>query len=93
VTALQGEFGIGLLSFWTVGDELTMTSTGADQRAYQMVMHKGDPGYTVAPKRALFGEAGSCPRSGRRSEISTLSSISMSRPTPIASLSTGAARG
>jgi hypothetical protein len=58
VTALQGEFGIGLLSFWTVGDELTMTSTGADQRAYQMVMRKGDPGYAVAPKRALFGEAG-----------------------------------
>ena len=26
---LQGEFGIGLLSFWTVGDTLTMTSTGA----------------------------------------------------------------
>jgi hypothetical protein len=57
-TALQGEFGIGLLSFWTVGDELTMTSTGADQRAYQMVMRKGDPGYAVTPRRALFGEAG-----------------------------------
>ena len=40
---VQGEFGIGLLSFWTLGDELTMTSTGADQRAYQMVMRKGDP--------------------------------------------------
>jgi Histidine kinase-, DNA gyrase B-, and HSP90-like ATPase len=55
---LQGEFGIGLLSFWTVGDELTMTSTGADQRAYQMVMRKGDPSYSVAPKRSLFGESG-----------------------------------
>jgi Histidine kinase-, DNA gyrase B-, and HSP90-like ATPase len=55
---LQGEFGIGLLSFWTVGDEVTMTSTGADQRAYQMVMRKGDPGYTVNPRRTLFGEAG-----------------------------------
>ena len=55
---LQGEFGIGLLSFWTVGDELTMTSTGADQRAYQMVMRKGDPSYAVAPKRALFGDGG-----------------------------------
>ncbi len=39
---LQGEFGIGLLSFRTVGETLTMTSTGADQRAYQMVMSKGD---------------------------------------------------
>jgi HSP90 family molecular chaperone len=26
VAGLQGEFGIGLLSFWTVGDELTMRS-------------------------------------------------------------------
>jgi Histidine kinase-, DNA gyrase B-, and HSP90-like ATPase len=57
-SGLQGEFGIGLLSFWTVGDELTMTSTGADQRAYQMVMRKGDPSYTVTPKRALFGDGG-----------------------------------
>jgi len=55
---LQGEFGIGLLSFWTVGDELTMTSTGADHRAYQMVMRKGDPAYTVTPRRTLFGESG-----------------------------------
>ena len=57
-TGLQGEFGIGLLSFWAVGDELTMTSTGADQRAYQMVMRKGDPGYSITPKRALFAERG-----------------------------------
>jgi hypothetical protein len=55
---LQGEFGIGLLSFWTVGDELTMTSTGADQRAYQMVMRKGDPSYAVMPKRTLFADGG-----------------------------------
>jgi hypothetical protein len=58
VAGLQGEFGIGLLSFWTVGEELAMTSTGDDQRAWQMVMRKGDPGYTVAPKRALFAERG-----------------------------------
>jgi Histidine kinase-, DNA gyrase B-, and HSP90-like ATPase len=55
---IQGEFGIGLLSFWTVGDTLTMTSTGADQRAYQMVMSKGDPRYTVSPRRVLFAEGG-----------------------------------
>jgi HSP90 family molecular chaperone len=41
-TGLQGEFGIGLLSFWTVGDSLTMTSTSADQKAYPMTMSKGD---------------------------------------------------
>ncbi len=55
---LQGEFGIGLLSFWTLGEELTMTSTGTDRRPYQMVMRKGDPGYAVGPKRSLFGEVG-----------------------------------
>ncbi|HEV2957203.1 MAG TPA: ATP-binding protein [Xanthobacteraceae bacterium] len=55
---VQGEFGIGLLSFWTLGDELTMTSTGVDQRPYQMIMRKGDPSYAVAPKRTLFGDSG-----------------------------------
>src|SRR5256885_14538381 len=55
---LQGEFGIGLLSFWTLGEELTLTSTGADDRAWQMVMRKGDPGYAVKVKRSLFVEPG-----------------------------------
>jgi Histidine kinase-, DNA gyrase B-, and HSP90-like ATPase len=55
---LQGEYGIGLLSFWTVGDHLTMTSTGADQRAYQMTMSNGDSSYQVAPRRSLFAERG-----------------------------------
>jgi hypothetical protein len=55
---LQGEFGIGLLSFWTLGEEVTMTSTGDDHRAYQMVMRKGDPAYTVTPRRTLFGDSG-----------------------------------
>ena len=55
---LQGEFGIGLLSFWTVGDTLSMTSAGADQRAYQMTMSKGDSRYKVTQRRVLFAEAG-----------------------------------
>jgi hypothetical protein len=55
---LQGEFGIGLLSFWTVGDTLTMTSTGTDQKAYQMTMRKGDSRYEVSPRRTLFAEKG-----------------------------------
>jgi len=55
---LQGEFGIGLLSFWTVGDTLTMTSASADERVYQMVMSKGDPRYVVKPRRLLFAERG-----------------------------------
>jgi hypothetical protein len=55
---LQGEFGIGLLSFWTVGDQLTMISTGTDQRSYQMTLSKGQSGYTVSPRRVLFAERG-----------------------------------
>lgn len=57
-TGLQGEFGIGLLSFWTVGESLTMISNGADQRSYQMKMHKGDPAYQVSLRRVLFAERG-----------------------------------
>jgi hypothetical protein len=55
---LQGEFGIGLLSFWTVGGTLTMTSASSDERGYQMVMSKGDPRYVVKPRRVLFSESG-----------------------------------
>ena len=55
---IQGEFGIGLLSFWTVGDTLSMTSKGADQRAYQMTMRRGDPRYVVNVRRILFAEEG-----------------------------------
>ena len=58
MAGLQGEFGIGLLSFWTIGEGLTMTSTGADGRAYQMVTQKGEPGYAVSPRRGLFAETG-----------------------------------
>jgi hypothetical protein len=58
VTGLQGEFGIGLLSFWTLGEELMLTSTGAEERAWQMIMRKGDPGYTVKTRRTLFAEPG-----------------------------------
>ena len=55
---LQGEFGIGLLSFWTLGEELILTSAGADNRTWQMAMRKGDPGYAVKVKRSLFAEPG-----------------------------------
>jgi len=55
---IQGEFGIGLLSFWTVAEELMMSSAGADGRNYQMRMAKGDPAYTVREKRTLLPMAG-----------------------------------
>ena len=55
---LQGEFGIGLLSFWTVGETLRMRSPSADGKSYEMRMAKGDPNYTVTPQRTLFAENG-----------------------------------
>jgi len=57
-TGLQGEFGIGLLSFWTVGEELVLTSAGKDGVTYQMHMKKGDPGYRITRKHMLVPEPG-----------------------------------
>jgi hypothetical protein len=55
---IQGEFGIGLLSFWTVGEELTLASSGADGKTYQMRMRKGESAYTLSHKRSLIPEPG-----------------------------------
>jgi hypothetical protein len=55
---IQGEFGIGLLSFWTVGEELAMSSAGADGRVFEMRMRRHDPGYSVVRRATLFAETG-----------------------------------
>jgi len=55
---LQGEFGIGLLSFWTVGEELFVSSPGTDGKTYQMTMRKGDPRYQITTRHALFSDGG-----------------------------------
>jgi hypothetical protein len=52
--SIQGEFGIGLLSFWTLGEEIILTSAGADGRTYAMRMGKGDPRYTITERKRLF---------------------------------------
>ncbi len=51
---IQGEFGIGLLSFWTVGQNLSMTCCGADGKSYQMTMAKDSPDFAVSKKRILL---------------------------------------
>lgn len=58
VEGIQGEFGIGLLSFWTVGERLIMSSAGADGRTYQMEMSKGKSGYSLSQRRSLFSHPG-----------------------------------
>ncbi len=55
---IQGEFGIGLLSFWIVGYRLSMVSCGKDGKAYQMIMEKGKPGWTISPRPHLFSSKG-----------------------------------
>jgi len=55
---LQGEFGIGLLSFWTLGEELLLTCGGDDGHSYQMHLRKGHPSYRITHRRALFSEPG-----------------------------------
>lgn len=55
---LQGEFGIGLLSFWTVGEELTLVCAGADGKTFQMQMRKGQAEYTISARRTLIADTG-----------------------------------
>lgn len=55
---IQGEFGIGLLSFWTVGESLSLISAGNDGKSYEMTMAKGDPNYTVRRTRRLVTDSG-----------------------------------
>ncbi len=58
VEGIQGEFGIGLLSFWTVGEQMILACGGADGKTYQMEMKKKEPGYRVIQRRALFAHPG-----------------------------------
>jgi hypothetical protein len=54
VQGIQGEFGIGLLSFWTVGQNLHITSCGTDGKAYELTMAKNSQKFTVTKKRTLI---------------------------------------
>ncbi len=58
ITGLQGEFGIGLLSFWTLGETLYLSCAGDDGRVHQMRMQRNDPSYSVAIRRSLAPGAG-----------------------------------
>jgi len=58
IQGIQGEFGIGLLSFWTVGERMVLSSAGTDGRTYQMEMKKDEPGYTIIARRVLFSHPG-----------------------------------
>jgi len=55
---IQGEFGIGLLSFWTVGERLVLSSAGSDGKTYQMEMKRDEPGYSISARKSLFSHPG-----------------------------------
>jgi len=55
---IQGEFGIGLLSFWTVGECCTITSAGEDGKARSLRLVKGDPTFAIRDSDQLFGRQG-----------------------------------
>ena len=58
VKGIQGEFGIGLLSFWTIGERLALSSADKNGHTYQMEMRKNEPGYKIVQRRILFSHSG-----------------------------------
>jgi hypothetical protein len=44
---VHGEFGIGLLGFWSLGKKLTMKAQGKDGQTYQMTMKSGGRTYSI----------------------------------------------
>ncbi len=55
---LQGEFGIGLLSFWTVGETCTLTSADEQGVGRSMKLVKGNPSYAIRDAGTLIGRTG-----------------------------------
>ncbi len=55
---VHGEFGIGLLGFWSLGEELRLASRGSDGRAWEMVIKRGAPKFHVHPLRGRLHLSG-----------------------------------
>jgi hypothetical protein len=55
---VHGEFGIGLLSFWSLGEELRMTSAGSDGRASELRLVRGRREYEIRPVAGLLAACG-----------------------------------
>lgn len=52
----QGQYGIGLLGFWSLGQTLELRSAVPGQRPHRLVLHRDSPEFTVEPirRRNLF---------------------------------------
>lgn len=55
---VHGEFGIGLLSFWALGEELRMASGGGDVPAHELCLVRGERHYTIRPVRGRIATGG-----------------------------------
>jgi len=56
--SLQGEFGIGLLGFWAIGQNMTISSLDDNGNVWDMTMSKGDAGYHVQQRPVLMTTQG-----------------------------------
>jgi hypothetical protein len=55
---VHGEFGIGLLSFWSLGEELRMTSGGGSGTVRELHLVRGKRQYTIRPARGRLAVRG-----------------------------------
>jgi hypothetical protein len=55
---VHGEFGIGLLSFWSLGDELHIASAARDGRMHELTLQRGQRRYTIRPVRGEMPAGG-----------------------------------
>ena len=55
---VHGEFGIGLLSFWSLGEQLRMISSDNEGRLHEMALNRGEQSYAVSPVRRMFAPGG-----------------------------------
>ena len=47
----QGQYGIGLLGFWSLGQMLEMRSSMPGQRAHRLILHRDRPDFVIEPVR------------------------------------------
>lgn len=47
----QGQYGIGLLGFWSLGEMLEMRTSMPGQRAHRLVLYRDRPDYLIEPLR------------------------------------------
>ena len=55
---VHGEFGIGLLSFWSLGDELRMTAGGPAGGLHELELKRGGRTYTIRAVRGQLATGG-----------------------------------